>query len=74
MKIEILIATPEDLKKFILENELTKNQISDLTMHTIRCMFLFETKEDLFKQIDEVLIKHPNKKTRPMFGELSLNN
>ena len=74
MKIEILIATPEDLKKFILENELTKNQISDLTMHTIRCMFLFETKKDLFNQIDEVLIKHPNQKTRPMFGELSLNN
>ncbi len=74
MKIEILIATPEDLKKFILENELTTSQIHDLTMHTLRCMFYFETIEDLFNQIDEALIKYPKQKDRPMFGELSLDN
>ena len=74
MKTKILIATPEDLKKFILENELTTSQIHDLTMHTLRCMFYFETKEDLINQIDEVLIKYPNQKGRPMFGNLDLED
>lgn len=74
MSNEIIIATPEDLKKFIVENELTDSQIHNLTMHSIGCMFDFETNEDLFNQIDEVLKNYPEKNKRPMFGKLSLTD
>jgi len=89
MKTEILIATPEDLKKFILNNELTDRQISNLIFSTLKVFIInpdklendykkndFIKKNDkieIIKKIDEVLKKYPIGK-RPIFFDYSLND
>jgi len=88
-KTEILIATPEDLKKFILNNELTDRQISNLIFSTLKVFiinpdklendykkndFIKENdKIEIIKKIDEVLKKYPIGK-RPIFFDYSLND
>jgi len=89
MKTEIIIATPEDLKKFILNNELTDRQISNLIFSTLKVFiinpdklendykkndFIKENdKIEIIKKIDEVLKKYPIGK-RPIFFDYSLND
>jgi len=89
MKTEIIIATPEDLKKFILNNELTDKQINSLIFSTLKVFiinpdklendykkndFIKENdKIEIIKKIDEVLKKYPIGK-RPIFFDYSLND
>jgi hypothetical protein len=82
MNSKIIIATPDDLKKFILSNEIdltNVNHLKDvhaLIWFTMEYICSFETKKEIINEIDWVLeiSKKTYQNKAPRFGMLSLTD
>lgn len=61
----------EELKKFILENDISEDSIRELVRTCLKVWISeFKSKEELILQIDELLLKYPDVKNRPLFVDV----
>jgi hypothetical protein len=60
-----------ELKNFILSNDLTKNQIEDIIFKTIRVFIIdfdnYKDKRELIKELECFIIEFPDIDKRPIF-------
>jgi hypothetical protein len=67
------IANIQDLKEFILNNDVGKNDIQELLRATLNVWISKDyNKTDLANVIEDFYYKHPNVQDRPLF--LDVNN
>ncbi|WP_291118802.1 hypothetical protein [Flavobacterium sp. UBA6135] len=68
---KVKIHSVEELKKFILENDIQSNDIRKLLASSLKVWICeFKTKEELLLQIDELLLKYQDVKNRPLFVDI----
>lgn len=67
----MIIANIQDLKEFILNNDLSKNDIHELIKTTLKVWISDEyNKIDLINLIEDFYYKYPNIKDRPLFLDI----
>ncbi|MFV5692060.1 hypothetical protein ACM55K_08550 [Flavobacterium sp. LT1R49] len=67
----MIIANIQDLKEFILNNDLSKNDIHELIRTTLKVWISDEyNKIDLINLIEDFYYKYPNIKDRPLFLDI----
>ena len=68
MKTRIQINNFDELKAFVLSNELTKDQLQDLIFKTLNIFInKNEDKTEIINKIEIFLINHPEPNKRPLF-------
>ena len=70
----MVISNIQELKDFILNNDLSKNDIHELIKATLKVWISKEyNKTDLVNKIEEFYNKFPNVQNRPLFLDISNN-
>jgi hypothetical protein len=78
--IKMVITNINELKDFILNNDLSKNDIQELLKTTLKVWISEEyNKTDLVNMIEDFYYKYPNVQGRPLFldvpdDKISINN
>ena len=69
--IKMIIANLQELKVFILNNDLSKNDIHELIKTTLKVWISKEyNKTDLVNMIEDFYYKYPNVQGRPLFLDI----
>lgn len=64
----MIISNIQELKDFILDNDLSKNDIHEIVRTTLKVWISKEyNKTDLVNMIEDFYYKYPNLKDRPLF-------
>ncbi len=67
----MIIANIQELKDFILKNDLNKKDIQELTKTTLKVWVSKEyNKTDLVNMIEDFYYKYPNVQGRPLFLDI----
>lgn len=67
----IKINSIDELKKFILNNDLSRNDIQELLKTTLKVWISKEyDKMDLVNMIEDFYLKYPNLQDRPLFLDI----
>lgn len=70
------ISNIEELKDYILNNELTQKQIEEILRATLNIWVSgdYTDKKEFVKAIEEFYNKHPNEQDRPFFLDVEKGN
>lgn len=72
LSIKVIIANIQELKDFILNNDLGKNDIHELIKTTLKVWISKEyNKTDLVNMIEDFYYKYPNVQGLPLFLDIS---